>query len=273
MVNHHNILIQTDFSGTIDPNRLVALGSLENDNITFPVKLRDALGNVISTNADVNQLEILLRDGDDVLDGSILQQNSQLIVVGNQGDDFIKGGAGADTLFGGQGRDDIFGGEGDDLIFGNLGDDFVLNGGAGNDTIYGGQGDDYIRGGEGNDYLFGDRGNDILHGDGGVDVLIGGEGRDQFVIDMMLETPSNDPNFVDTIVDFTSGEDEILIFGVDPSFIQMSNLTSVGNSSGFVLYDIQKGDIGSGREIAIVFLQDNPGLTTALTVGTDIFVI
>lgn len=268
-----NLLIQADFSGSVDSSRFAVLGSLQDDNITFPIELQDEQGNLLTSNADVSQLEILLRDGNDRLEGSTLQRNSELIVVGNQGDDEIIGSFNADTLFGGQDGDDIFGGDGDDQIFGNLGDDFVLDGGLGNDAVFGGQGDDYVRGGEGDDQVFGDRGNDVIHGDGGVDLLTGGEGRDQFIIDLMLETATNNPNFVDTISDFTSGEDEITIFGIDSAFVEVSNLTSVAGSSGFILYDIRDGDIGSGGETPIAFINQNPGLTTALTVGTDIFVI
>ncbi|MEB3283020.1 MAG: hypothetical protein VKK42_29275 [Lyngbya sp.] len=269
-----NILTQVDLFGSVDTSRFVVLGSLEDDNIIPPIQLYDERGNLVESNADASQLEILLRDGNDIFDGSTFTVDGQnLIIVGNKGNDLITGSSDEDTLFGGQENDDILGGDGDDQIFGNLGDDFVLDGGLGDDSIFGGQDNDYIRGGEGNDRVFGDRGNDVIHGDGGVDVLTGGEGRDQFVIDLMLETTTNNPNSVDTIQDFTSGEDEIVIFGINSEFLQVSNLTSVGNSSGFVLYDIRNGSLGSGGEVAIAFLEQNPGLTTALTVGTDIFVI
>lgn len=269
-----NILTQVDFLGSVDTSRLVVLGSVQDDNIIPPIQLYDDRGNLLESNADVSQLEILLRDGNDVFDGSTLAvRNQNLIIVGNKGDDLLTGSSDTDTLFGGQDNDDILGGNGDDQIFGNLGDDFVLDGGLGDDSVFGGQNDDYVRGGEGEDQVFGDRGNDIIHGDGGVDVLTGGEGRDQFVIDLMLEDPTNNPNFVDTIQDFTSGEDEIVVFGVNSDFIEVSNLTSVGNSSGFVLYDIRGGDIGSGNELAVAFIEQNSSLTADLTVGTDIFVI
>ncbi|MDY7020860.1 MAG: hypothetical protein SWJ54_05780, partial [Cyanobacteriota bacterium] len=67
--------------------------------------------------------------------------------------------------------------------------------------------------------------------------------------------------------------DEILIFGVNPSFLEISDLTSVGGSSGIILYDISGGDVGSGNEIAIAFLQQNAGLTEDLIIGTDIFIV
>ncbi|ERT05862.1 hemolysin-type calcium-binding repeat family protein [Lyngbya aestuarii BL J] len=271
-----SILTQVNFFGSVDTTRFVVLGALEDDNIIPPIQLNDDQGNLLTSNADASQLEILLRDGNDIFDGSTLEirnQDVEVIVVGNKGNDLITGSFGQDSLFGGQDNDDILGGEGDDQLFGNLGDDFVLDGGLGNDSIFGGQNDDYVRGGEGDDQVFGDRGNDIIHGDGGIDLLTGGAGQDQFVIDLMLETQTNDPNLVDTIQDFTSGEDEIVIFGINSEFIEVSNLTSVGSSSGFVLYDTRGGDIGSGREFAIAFIEQNSSLTADITVGTDIFTI
>ncbi|MDY7021391.1 MAG: calcium-binding protein [Cyanobacteriota bacterium] len=269
-----SILTQINLFGSVDTSRFVVVGSLQDDNITFPIELQDDQGNVLTANADASELEILLRDGDDLFDSSTFSVgNQELIVVGNKGDDLLIGNTEADILFGGQDDDDISGGDGDDQIFGNLGNDFVLDGGEGDDSVFGGRDDDVVRGGDGNDLVFGDRGNDIIHGDQGIDLLTGGDGEDQFILDLLFETPTSNPNFVDTIQDFTSGEDEILIFGVNPSFLEISDLTSVGGSSGIILYDISGGDVGSANEIAIAFLQQNAGLTEDLIIGTDIFIV
>jgi Ca2+-binding RTX toxin-like protein len=81
------------------------------------------------------------------------------LLVGNNGDNGIKGGAGADNISGGGGQDDLSGDEG-------------------NDFIQGGSGADYIDGGAGNDILFGEDGDDWLIGGAGVDVYDGGNGFD-----------------------------------------------------------------------------------------------
>ncbi|YCO05128.1 tandem-95 repeat protein [Vibrio sp. VNB-15] len=89
------------------------------------------------------------------------------------------------------------GGAGDDVIFGEEGSDIAF-GGTGNDYLDGGSSNDAVRGGSGNDILIGGSGDDILIGDDGDDIfkfVDQGEGiRD---------------GEVDTITDFTKGEDKI----------------------------------------------------------------
>ena len=79
-------------------------------------------------------------------------------VVGNAGDDDLKGGDGIDGLNGNAGNDFIDGGPAKDALAGGVGNDFI-KGGEGNDLIYGGNGDDELRGGEGDDTIFGDGAN------------------------------------------------------------------------------------------------------------------
>ena len=65
-------------------------------------------------------------------------------LVGNAGDDTIRGLGGSDYIEGGSGDDVIYGGDGDDYLLGREGKD-VIYGGDGNDTLisnnYGQQGD------------------------------------------------------------------------------------------------------------------------------------
>ncbi len=139
-------------------------------------------------------------------------------ILGGAGDDTIRGGPGDDFLWGDEGSDYILGGEGDDYILGGVwdgpgeqntrnhlvggpGDDY-LSGGPGNDTIEGGPGDDDLSGGAGEDTLSGGPGDDRFYGGLGEDTFTGGEGNDEFNFEINW-------GGVDTITDFTQGEDKI----------------------------------------------------------------
>ena len=89
-------------------------------------------------------------------------------VVGDGGNDVLRGTGADDNLSGGGGRDSLSGRAGDDY----------LNGGSGRDVLYGGSGDDYLDGGRDNDRLFGNSGKDHLLGGSGSDELTGGSGHD-----------------------------------------------------------------------------------------------
>ncbi len=121
-------------------------------------------------------------------------------------------GAGDDAFRGGGGNDTGFGMDGQDFLMGITGDD-LLYGGAGNDTLYGGDGNDVINGGQ------------------GQDIRTGGAGADVFVFGLT-------ENSLDTITDFTSGEDHIRYAGagigiyapdlgpLDPGDLQIGGSTS-----------------------------------------------
>jgi len=76
----------------------------------------------------------------------------------------------------------------------------VATGGAGKDTITGGG----VIGGTSVDVLSGGANDDTLDGDLGADQLTGGDGADKFLL-------GNDIGSVDTITDFASGTDQILL--------------------------------------------------------------
>lgn len=86
--------------------------------------------------------------GNDTLDAS--GATVALSLLGENGDDLLRGGAGNDTLIGGQGRDTLEGGGGNDWLSGVDGDDTLLGEG-GNDTLIGWTGADFMDGGEGSD--------------------------------------------------------------------------------------------------------------------------
>ncbi|WP_107495804.1 serine hydrolase [Thalassobius sp. I31.1] len=161
------------------------------------------------------------QDGNDVLRGGhggdrIDGGDGNDVLIGRRGDDQIDGGAGNDVLRGGRGDDQLSGGDGNDVIRGGRGDD-DLKGGAGNDILNGGRGDDMIAGDGGMDLLFGGRGADVLEGGAGDDVLTGGRGADQFVFQ------SGDG--ADVVTDF-SAIDSLVFTSVNPDDL---HLTQVGS--------------------------------------------
>ncbi|NTW70193.1 MAG: DUF4347 domain-containing protein [Chlorobiaceae bacterium] len=107
-------------------------------------------------------------------------------IVGNDSTNTVSGGGGNDTLYGGGGTDTLNGDSEND----------VLDGGAGNDTLNGGTGNDALLGGSGADQLFGDSGRDVFtyrsEGESGI-----AEGT------------------MDVILDFTTGQDKIMLTGID----------------------------------------------------------
>ena len=87
--------------------------------------------------------------GNDTLDGSSL--SFAISLLGEQGNDVLRGGSGRDTLMGGPGQDRLEGGAGNDF----------LSGVDGNDTILGGEGDDTLIGWIGSDQMDGQNGSDL----------------------------------------------------------------------------------------------------------------
>ena len=142
----------------------------------------------------------------DTLQGLETDIGLKIIMDGRGGDDILNGGWGDDVITGGTGTDELHGAAGNDILNGGVGDDVF---------IVGGNGDDTLLGGPGNDYLEGDIGDDTLIGGAGMDTLRGGRrkigdtpaasaGDDIFVLN--LDGGSND---LDTVSDFTDGEDKI----------------------------------------------------------------
>ncbi len=138
--------------------------------------------------------EIHGRAGDDHLTGSL-------------GNDVITGGVGDDFIFDADGVNLLRGGRGNDVLeLGNSSNGSVARGGKGADTLISGNGDDVLKGGRGHDILDGGRGDDTLKGGAGSDIMAGGRGADVFVFGAKSRG-------LDTISDFTDGEDLIKIRG------------------------------------------------------------
>ncbi|MBD0385473.1 MAG: cupin domain-containing protein [Nostoc sp. C3-bin3] len=110
-----------------------------------------------------------------------------------------------------------------------------------NDVINGQGGNDYLQGLSGDDLLRGGSGNDTLVGSFGADILIGGSGNDLFVF-----APRHG---IDTIVDFTDGEDFIGLSG-GLTFADLTITQGTGNSANDTLMTIT-----SSNELLTIFSQ------------------
>lgn len=259
---------------------------------------------------------ILGNNGNDTLDGgtggdfdndSLYGEQGNDLLSGNNGNDYLDGGIGNDGLRGGNGIDILVAGAGDDGAQGGSGDDYIyglngidyLSGEENNDYLDGGNNDDFLTGGDGNDTLIGGFGNDSLIGDFGNDSLFGGLGQDAFGFGQLgsvlalagtsLVRIGVGRDFttlgVDTIYDFTIGEDKIYL----GSSFQLSNgrgdIAFVANdaaattSSGRIIYSRSTGNLffnpngaetglgEGGGQIATVFGAPNLSASDFITQG------
>lgn len=227
--------------------------------------------------------EVDLGSGDDIGYGG--QGNDNVsggsgddVLFGDLGNDNVSGGLGADSVSGGQGDDNVIGDDGNDTAGGNQGSD-TLDGGSGDDRIYGGQGNDLVSGGSGDDTLSGDAGNDTMTGGSGADVFR----FEYFVQQGELQTAEEvgaNPLGVDTITDFTPGEDKIQldkrIFASLGDAIEAGEVevvanfdpNSQGTSTAKIIYDPTTGMVyynpteGQGDEMELIQLNTNLNVTT-----------
>ena len=206
------------------------------------------------------------------------------------------------ALVGNWGVNTLAGGKGDDLYFVQAANATIVeNTGEGNDTVanfvsmtlaanvedmrmmgtadINGTGnilDNALTGNSGTNILTGNGGNDSLDGKDGNDTLIGGTGADRFVFDTTLNGVSN----VDTIADFTTASDQIMLdhaiftalttgaLGA-ASFVAEAGATA-HDGNDFILYNTTTGNLsydpdGSGIQTATIFahLTSHPTLAVA----------
>jgi Ca2+-binding RTX toxin-like protein len=122
-----------------------------------------------------------------------------------------------------------------------------------------------LTGTSGSDQLTGTEGDDLLFGLAGNDQLLGGAGADRFVFDTALDSTAN----VDTIVDFTADQDEIVLHNsIFKALVEEGTLSAVNFHAGstgmaaddndYILYNTTTGALlydadGSGQGVAVEF--------------------
>lgn len=221
-----------------------------------------------------------LRGTGNELDNTLVGNRANNLLSGGAGDDTLIGGDGEDTLLGGIGKDILIGdlaqntgdipngdrmegGLGDDLYYVNDGDDQIVEvANAGTDTVYlltatytessyqlGTHLEELQAFGSRNVDLFGNAsaniiegnvGNNTIDGGAGSDTLTGGDGSDRFQFSSTTAFASANLG-IDTIVDFTSGTD----------FIVLSRQTfNLSTSSGQLLSNSEFALVNSDAQAA-----------------------
>ena len=187
-------------------------------------------------------------------------------LTGNHGNNVLNGGLGADTMNGGAGNDTYIVDDIGDVVIDSKGDDTVktkINYTLGDDIE-----DLQMLGlldiqGTGNDLnntLTGNRGDNLLDGGAGTDYLIGGLGGDGFIL--------SSSDGIDTIIDFDSGVDLVLIDAIEFGLFDKDTLT--GYAEGIVKAEdfitIEKGQTLNSDSDANFIFDKNSG---ALSIDID----
>ncbi len=287
--------------------------------LSFNGDLLELIGGTAGPDTLVGTLERDLISGgagDDILSGSTGSDT----LYGDGGNDLLDGGEGNDTMIGGLGEDLYIVDDASDVVIESvdegfdqvaasidymLGDnveslkligtgdltgtgnalDNVMRGNGGANVLFGGLGDDKLRGAGGDDTLFGEAGADKLFGGIGQDYLHGGEGADELTggagIDHFVFDSYDWDTAVDSILDFTSGTDQIdldrSLFdafaalgagSISPSMFKLGTAATNGNhrliydsASGSLYYD--PDGVGGAAQTLLAML----GAGTALSAG------
>ncbi|MFT5322767.1 MAG: Ca2+-binding RTX toxin-like protein [Planctomycetaceae bacterium] len=245
----------------IDPATLTRLTVIGDDGNNV-INLSAVTGTFFNPN-----LEIIVDgdDGDDFITGS-LDLASTLnggdgtdVLFGGTQADLLSGGDGQDLLNGGDGDDTLNGGDGGDIINGQVGDD-IVNGGSSGDTINGGSGADTLNGQSGNDDILGDTDDDVIDGGSGSDTLDGGLGNDSLsggtegdslLGDLGADTLNGDGGN-DSL--FGGDDDDLIFGGTDDDSLNGENGNDIvnGNSGNDTAFGSSGDDTilgGSGNDL------------------------
>ncbi len=246
---------------------------------------------------------------------SLMGEDGDDRLFGAAGKDFLNGQSGNDILSGGAGNDELRGGDGDDILIGGAGADSLWGKGS---IVYPGEIDmasyseasvrvvvsllntanntgdalgdqfheidgligtgfgDTLSGDNERNFIDGGKGNDALRGYRGNDVLTGGHGNDSFVFSTSLNATNN----VDTISDFTSAGDRILLedavfttagpagiltasaFGLGATATTQQQRILYDSASGGLYYDADGSD-GAFSAVKFAVLSGTPTLTAS----------
>ena len=166
------------------------------------------------------------------------------------------------------------------IFYGGQGAD-TLTGGISSEMLLGGANNDILRGNGSADRLYGDTGTDTLYGGTGKDILTGGPGVDKFVFDTVASATN-----IDTITDFLSGTDKILL---DDDIFTMLGITGTlagvaltadkfhsgtsaldtldrivyNSSTGALYYDANGSVSGQNVQIALIGTSTHPMLAAS----------
>lgn len=116
-------------AANVDSNAITTEGSVLTVNPTFKEKT-----------VDLSEYSSKIKK----VDASKL--TNDIMIIGNEKANSIKGGAGNDTISGNSGNDTLIGGAGNDEIYGDGGNN-LLKGGSGKDTLFGAGNDTFVGGG------------------------------------------------------------------------------------------------------------------------------
>jgi Ca2+-binding RTX toxin-like protein len=238
------------------------------------------VGSINGTGNDSDNTIVGYGAGEHVIDGGagndlLVGGTSNDTLLGGAGNDALYGGDGNDILRSGDGNNTLDGGAGNDVLFSSATGVDTLTGGTGDDTYEVRNSNDIIteNPGGGNDTVWTDAnytlaievetlilvgsisgtgnagdntiigygvGDNIINGGAGNDTLIGGTGNDSFVFSGNPLQSLLSSIGIDTIADFTVGQDNILL-----SKANFALLAGVGSSLGTVTTDLAAETLGS----------------------------
>ena len=205
-----------------------------------------------------SHVENLVLTGSANISGGGNSLNNQ--ITGNTGNNLLNGGIGADTLDGGAGDDTYVVDNVDDVIIDSSGVDtvrstldYILDDGLEDLILLGLNRIDGF-GNDADNSLIGNSSDNVLDGLAGVDTLTGGRGEDSFVA-------SDHSQLVDTITDFTSGEDMILIDALAYNLFDTDTLTGYTKGTvGAAEFGTISGGVQDNVDALFIFDSDRKTL-------------
>jgi Ca2+-binding RTX toxin-like protein len=286
---------------------ITVLGDIDiEDDEEFVLQLSNPTGLKFSDGQPTQDINLLIRDDDQgtdttpqKLEGTPKNDTLDATANGGYGDDSLDGKQGADTMMGGDGNDTYYVDNIKDVITEEdqaesaAGDDDIVHSTASSYTLpanvehliidgkskgnaTGNELNNSITGNAAVNTLLGLEGDDTFDSGSGNDTLSGGDGADTYIFSSGIKGSKN----VDTIKDFVSGEDKILlsadiftklatalgvIDGNDPTPLSDGDFFVAGakvkptDATSYILYDTNTGRVyydadGNGKGAADWFI-------------------